>query len=314
MANTSLDDGIAFYNEHHYQLAKRYLESCTISDPSNPAAHYYLANTLALLQEHELARQQYQICRALEPRGPYARYAKEALDRYGQASNIGTAITSISSATATETSPYSQSLGGYTPYDASRLTAHPGYSIGVGVDPRRAYNARSWNTGLNPRYPSSNSPRWYDPRNYVPDLSHVPGSEEHRLRLKQSINQTAQQIDSHMLGEHNEDSADEVMELARIQANLNQQLLHPIPTGPRLKASGTDLYTRNYDYPSANPSPSAKPQTANELIAAPDRLILDRNTSPSAKQPASGTPEGLRATQDSLILEKRSVHGRVLEE
>jgi Tfp pilus assembly protein PilF len=74
-ADEQLNQAIACYNEHHYQSARHFLESCTVSDPANAVAHYYLANTLVQLHEYALAKKHYGLCCLLQPNGTYGRYA-----------------------------------------------------------------------------------------------------------------------------------------------------------------------------------------------------------------------------------------------
>ena len=78
-----LTKGIKAYMAGDYNKAAGLLGAAESAEFSNPIMHYYLANTLAHLKEHESAIREYRIAYALDPDGDVGRQCHLALSVYG---------------------------------------------------------------------------------------------------------------------------------------------------------------------------------------------------------------------------------------
>jgi tetratricopeptide (TPR) repeat protein len=82
-ATSPLDGGIQEYNKGHYREAIGLLGAAEKTEFNNPVLHYYLAISLAKLNEKESAIQQYKMALDLDPPEQLAAYCHAALSAYG---------------------------------------------------------------------------------------------------------------------------------------------------------------------------------------------------------------------------------------
>lgn len=80
---TTCDDAIKSYNAGEYEAAEKLLRASCRQTPSDAASHYYLANTLVHLKQHEEAIEQYRVGYALDREGRIGNYCGRALKGYG---------------------------------------------------------------------------------------------------------------------------------------------------------------------------------------------------------------------------------------
>jgi len=78
-----LKKGIEAYTAGDYNKAAGLLGAAQSAEFNNPILHYYLANTLARLNERDGAIREYRIAYALEPDGDVGRQCRLALSVYG---------------------------------------------------------------------------------------------------------------------------------------------------------------------------------------------------------------------------------------
>jgi len=76
------DDGIKEYAAGNFKQAVLLLNRAVGAEPANAMAHYYLANALVHMDEHEEAIVEYRMCLALDPNGAVSDYCKQALTSY----------------------------------------------------------------------------------------------------------------------------------------------------------------------------------------------------------------------------------------
>ena len=100
--NEAFDEGLWLYKGGQYNQAIVRLTRASITQPSDPVIHYYLADSYARLGKHAQAKQEYFACYCLDPNGATGAYCKEALKAYGEpvpgdigsAQSAGTAVKS----------------------------------------------------------------------------------------------------------------------------------------------------------------------------------------------------------------------------
>jgi tetratricopeptide (TPR) repeat protein len=76
------DDGVKEYEAGNYKKAVQLLNRAVGAEPARAMAHYYLANALVHIDEHEEAIVEYRMCLALDPSGAVSDYCKRALKSY----------------------------------------------------------------------------------------------------------------------------------------------------------------------------------------------------------------------------------------
>jgi tetratricopeptide (TPR) repeat protein len=70
------------FQGYQYKKAEIELRQAISEDPTNPTAHYYLANTLVYLGRHEEAADEFKRSYRLDPFGPVSGYCRKALLTY----------------------------------------------------------------------------------------------------------------------------------------------------------------------------------------------------------------------------------------
>jgi tetratricopeptide (TPR) repeat protein len=80
----SYQDGLRDYYAGRYQQAAIEFARASGYAPQNAMIHYYLANTLVHLNQHDAAIEEYKLCYALDCRGPVSEYCRQSLHKYHQ--------------------------------------------------------------------------------------------------------------------------------------------------------------------------------------------------------------------------------------
>jgi tetratricopeptide (TPR) repeat protein len=70
-----LNDGVELYKRHKYDDAVKLFEECISENPTDAAAHYYLANCYLAQGKYDEARRSYEICLKCKPNAKIASYA-----------------------------------------------------------------------------------------------------------------------------------------------------------------------------------------------------------------------------------------------
>ena len=83
LAQANFEEGVRHYKGGRYQHAVKSFSEAALEQPLNQEAHYYLANSLALVQAHQQAIAEYEMCYRLDPFGDVAHYCRQALSAYG---------------------------------------------------------------------------------------------------------------------------------------------------------------------------------------------------------------------------------------
>lgn len=79
----SLSQGIEQYNQKQYSLAAKTLQKAVDEDPYNARSHYYLANTWMYLKNTKQASKEYKACFDLEPLSESGQLSRTALLQLG---------------------------------------------------------------------------------------------------------------------------------------------------------------------------------------------------------------------------------------
>jgi tetratricopeptide (TPR) repeat protein len=70
-----LNDGVELYKRHKYDDGVKLFEECISENPTDAAAHYYLANCYLAQGKYDEARRSYEICLKCKPNAKIASYA-----------------------------------------------------------------------------------------------------------------------------------------------------------------------------------------------------------------------------------------------
>jgi hypothetical protein len=82
LASASYDDGLRAYNAGRFGEAAMLLARAGAQEPLNATVHYYLANSLVRINQHEEAIKEYRLSYLLEPKGTVSQYCLQALKSY----------------------------------------------------------------------------------------------------------------------------------------------------------------------------------------------------------------------------------------
>lgn len=76
--------GMDFYKQKDYKQAIAFLEKASRKDPYNAELHYYLANSHIFLKDGNSAIREYSACFDLDPLGTFGQYSRKALLGFGK--------------------------------------------------------------------------------------------------------------------------------------------------------------------------------------------------------------------------------------
>lgn len=82
LASATYDDGLRAYNAGRFGEAAMLLSHAGALEPLNAIVHYYLANALVRISQHEEAIKEYRLSYLLEPKGSVSQYCLQALKSY----------------------------------------------------------------------------------------------------------------------------------------------------------------------------------------------------------------------------------------
>ena len=280
-----IDAGLRHMKAKNYGLAARFFHKAATDNPKDAVARYHLANSLVFLQRHEEAMNEYRKSYELDPYSVVSGYCRKALLSYKTAlpptfntqsrassKNLGSgksskAVAMIRSQLAKEKmrhSEYATSLSenvvkaGDTKVQEIKSRADEEirllYRYGPLVPTGSSFSriGRAYDT-LNP----------YQQKEVDAQVAEIRRQAEEDIKKEQSV-ADERSLTIKRWAEARKDSLDSVAE------NLEGQLQIPTsPSGIKLKAEGTGLYVRNYEFTKHKRN---HPQTRYSMARFVDKL------------------------------------------
>jgi len=249
------DEGLDNYYAGRYEEAAVCFSRATDQDPDDPSAHYYLANSLAYLEDHEDAVEEYQICYQLAPHGKLAGYCQVGIRRFAAA--------------ASEEQRQKQTGPGRPLFGAAHIG--PGQDLRIlhrtldtvhrQADSDKERVRRAWANTADAAMRTGEERARRIQEQAEQDIADIRGAFPHRLTRYQqalidevnhssalAVNSARQnaQIEARR---HMRQGVEHALALEIAAANLESQLIQgPSRSGVMLQPAGTSLYVRNYEY------------------------------------------------------------------
>jgi tetratricopeptide (TPR) repeat protein len=302
---SALDDGMRYYNAGQYVNALRLFHSVSLADKNNALSHYYEANALFQLNQHDLAIEEYKMAYNLAPaHGQVSRLCMAALlaDEQRRAQMEGRQINKqllrqMVTNIQADLSRNKKVLEG-TAQTAANHRANLEDMEEQKIQERCDKDVEDLTN--NPIPAMINGRMEYIPRtDEINDVKHKAEIEIQHARER--AQKGARQA--------NDDAARRQLELEKTASNLESQLANQSQHGVKLNALGTNLYVRNYTVEHASPLDSTTVLPPG-LVATAKKLIL-----PPGKKYADpqGQQAGIGASSAGEISTSGDVHARLIK-
>jgi tetratricopeptide (TPR) repeat protein len=283
-------EGLAHLQAGRYQMAEAYLRQAVREQPDEPTNHYYLANTLVFLQNHEEAVAEYKRAYQLDPYGPISGYCRRALKTYkskvpSDDTVSGVAADAVIAAKPIDATVHQTGIGGAIDKIRKDTEAQKRREKGI-VDDLSSAAIKSGEAQasaiqqaardeidriLNP-VPvvggRTTNPQMFDVEYQKAQAEEVRRSAEDAAARARSKAEQRAEYYKRLLKDHS-DRLDE--SAVNLQHQLHERNL---PGTPRLAETGTGLYVRNY-HGAERPSPYPEPHAS---VARISRTVVGPNT------------------------------------
>lgn len=313
------DDGLNHLNAHRYQHAELCLRQAVRENPTDSSAHYYLANALVYLGKHKEAIAEYQSSFQLDPFGPVSGYCRRALMSY----HADVPDSSVDPDTVRIATKASSNVRVYAPAPAPGVSSaiekirhdaefekyrHRQIADSMSDVARKVADqttAQIQSAAHDEIDRIMNPPvvpgRIVNPQIYNPEYQKAR-CDEVRRNAEEAM-QMARQKAEQKASNYKQWTQDRALVVDDTAANLENQLnARNLPGTPRLAATGTNLYVRNYSAPE-QPSPYPDPHQGV--------VRIQRNFSgpqPGSNDSSGAAGAGDHATQQRFVPDSPDAH------
>lgn len=285
-SSDSLKKGMQLYNKKDYKGALPLLEQAKSEDPYNAELHYYLANTFMFLKNGEAAMKEYCECFELDPLGTFGQYSRKALNGFGKKfRGFGKAATDGKKHVAPDDSQsVKQALKLIKGQSCERDNLHKNSAeaaakTAVANGEERDHRLTKAAQELADELASipKQTPALQEE---IHEIQQKAVFEGQRARLNAQQEATMHMQAAALRSTQIENSASSLLSL------ISES---PKPGRVKVKAAGTNLYVRNYDF---EPAPPLVPLTANWELMPELRIpkLIVAVPAKEKKQPKKADP------------------------
>lgn len=285
-------EGLEHLTAGRYQHAETCLRQVAEVQPGDPAVHYYLANALVHLGKHKEAIREYQTSYKLDPYGTVSGYCRKALEAYradipaatvasgAGKSAVGSTFAAVIHEYGTTPGPMNDAIGKIRQEAESEKGRHKQFADSLSAAAMKTGELQAGQIQeaakdeidriYNPA-PVMIGRAAYNPLMFTPEMQKAKADE-----VRKNADEASRL--ARMRAEERADiykrwTQDRAYVLDETAANLENQLhARNLPGTPRLAATGTGLYVRNYappEHPYPYPEPHAGIVRIHRVLVGP---------------------------------------------
>lgn len=288
------DEGVRHFNACRFTHAANSFEEALLRRPKDPYIHYYLANALVHMRNHDRAAKHFQHCYQLDPFGPVSGYCRQALKLYRKPIPADPDVfTNVPSKPPANVAPVAPSIGTLRMVEqqaqAEKLR-HKDYaeSMAMGIRGGAENKARQ----IREDGELAAKKILHEPVPIVGSGFHPIGFLEDRRERAEQVRKQAEEnarrvreMAEDQVAEYKTWSEQKEKSLDEAAVSLQSQLKSsPVAGSVKLKPVGTSLFVRNYE--SSNPGKPA-PDVRNSIV----RIVPSGSAQEQTDAPAPPGPE-----------------------